>query len=422
MKKIIILTFIFYTIFITSCKQENVNTKDNHKHISTEHTHEHSSNEHDEKDQHSHKSHAQDSEKQDHEHNENCDHSHDHDTDEHDHSKTPHNENLKTKIIRPELFTKTLNTTGTIKVSPTSEYIINAKTSGVIKFQNNNLVIGSDVKNGSNLFTISGEEMANNNINVQFVNAKNNYRQSKENFLRAKSLITENIISQKEFLARKSKFESDSTSYYILKKNFSFKALQINSPTNGKLFQLYVQNGEYVNAGQQLAIISKNCQNYIEVDLPKKYFTKIQNINSGKFQMEYDNKIYSFDHNSKISTGDRIKHGDPFIPISFSLEHNHDLIAGSFAEVWLNIEESKNSIVVPKSAIIEQQGLYFVFVKHAKDDYEKTLVTLDAINADKVKIDSGIDFGMEVVIDGVIELKLANSGSAATDSHYGHNH
>ncbi len=434
MRKFTLITILLYSLFVISCNSKNTE----HSHDDHNHSHSHTND----VEKHSpisgeHGGHVHETEEHDHEHEDihkSDEHTcidkvhvheieeHNHEHEENDHSTESHNKNIKTKIVLPEKFTTTINTTGTIKVLPTSEIIITAKTSGIIKFQHNNLVLGSLIKKDLILFTISGEKMANDNINLQFIKAKNKYLQSKENFSRAKTLISENIISQKEFLNRKLTYESDSTSYFILNENFSSRALQIKSPGNGKLFQLFVKNGEYVNSGQQLAIISKSCHNFLQVDLPKKYFTKISKINSGRFRMEYNDRLYSFDHDAKISTGNRIIKGNPFIPINFSLAHNHDLIPGSFAEVWLDIEKSDNSIIVPKSAIIEQQGLYFVFVKHGEDDYEKTQVTIDEINAENVKIGSGIHFNNEVVIQGVMELKLSNPNTSGIDSHYGHNH
>lgn len=347
------------------------------------------------------------------------DHSHDAAETDHDHSSSIHN--LETIRIAPTLYINTIKTTGMIKISPASETVIIAKSDGIVNFAVENLVTGRQLQKGTQLFKISGKDISGNNLDVQFTTAKNKYHQSKAALQRARSLIDDNIISQDEYLGRKSQFDADSIQYHILKKNYTTASLAINTPVAGEIYKLFVNNGDYITAGEKLAIISENHHNYLEVDVPKKYFHKRHEINSGNFKMEYGHGLHAFYAEAKMAEGTRLKPGSPFIPVSFSLDHNNELISGSFAEVWLNIDKTEKAVVVPKSALIEQQGLYFVFVKKGAEDFLKTPVKIESMNSWEAHIASGLHFGDEVVVSGVLELKLSQANSSV-DPHAGHNH
>lgn len=426
MQKILIILIYIFAAFNFSTAQENTHNSQNHSHhekcdsedcqnsTSTTHNHLHEDDAHcQEKGHHKH-SHEN---RHEHSHEEH----HDHSDENHDHQHNFEIQGLKTITIRPSTFIKTINTSGIIKVLPASEQVIIAKSNGIVTFSSPDLMIGTDVNKDEKLFEISGQNLVNNNPDILIIEAKNKYQQSLESYQRAKSLISEKIISRQEFLSRKSDFQADSLRYSILMENFDSEKLFIRSPMTGKLFELLVKNGDYVSAGDKLAVISRDYHNYLEVNLPKKYYSRISTINSGQFRTEYCSEIHSFNEHEKLSQSRRVQIGNPFIQMNFSLAHNHDLLPGSFAEVWLDVEKCTNTMVIPKSAIIEQQGLYFVFVKHSDSDYHKTQIDVISMNAEEAQIASGLHFGDDVVIEGVLELKLSQSASKI-DPHAGHNH
>ncbi len=409
MKPLIIFTIYLLAIINILSAQQIHTHSDNHQqhtpaHDDTQQTHSHvtSSNTNHDHSAHDHNTHSQEEATHDHQH-------------EH------HKDHLSTMIIKPTTYIKTIKTTGVIKVNPTSELVITAKTSGILNYNQSTIVTGKEVTKGKPLFTISGDAMVDNNINVKFNAAKNAFQQSKEHYQRAKILIQDKIISRQDFLSRKAIYEKDSLNYQLLKNNFASRQLRIKAPKTGEIFNLFVKNGAYVQSGQKLAIITQTCHNYLSVNLPKKYYHKRHHINSGNFKMEYSQQVNYFQSTANIANSGRLVEGSPFIPLHFSLGHTHDLIPGSFAEVWLNIDKIDDTIVVPKKALIEQQGLYFVFVKKGPDDYLKTAVKVGSMNVYEAQIDDGLHTGDEVVVEGALELKLTQSGGAI-DPHAGHSH
>ena len=77
-------------------------------------------------------------------------------------------------------------------------------------------------------------------------------------------------------------------------------------------------------------------------------------------------------------------------------------------------------ITVPVSALTEEQGLYFVYLKLDEECYRKQEVAVGASDGIRVEIISGLHEGDNVVTHGAYNVKLA-SASNAIPAHT-HNH
>ena len=89
--------------------------------------------------------------------------------------------------------------------------------------------------------------------------------------------------------------------------------------------------------------------------------------------------------------------------------------------MWLLTGASGNVISVPESALTEEQGLYFVYVRLDEDCYRKQHVTLGRDNGRRVEILSGLEAGDEVVTEGAYHIKLASVSTVVPEGHT-HNH
>ena len=76
----------------------------------------------------------------------------------------------------------------------------------------------------------------------------------------------------------------------------------------------------------------------------------------------------------------------------------------------------ENVIALPRTAITEQQGLYFVYIQIDEEGYRRQEVTLGADDGVNVQILSGVKAGDPVVTQGAYQIRLA-SVSAALPSH-----
>ena len=138
------------------------------------------------------------------------------------------------------------------------ENLLSAKTNGIVSISVKNVLEGNNVSKGQNLFSISGSGLADNNSSVRFLEAKNNFEKTKSDYERTKELAKDKIVSEKDLINVKNQYDNAKVIYYNLSKNFNSSGQNIRSSMNGYIKQVFVKNGQYVEAGQPVVIISQN--------------------------------------------------------------------------------------------------------------------------------------------------------------------
>ena len=70
--------------------------------------------------------------------------------------------------------------------------------------------------------------------------------------------------------------------------------------------------------------------------------------------------------------------------------------------------------------LIEEQGVYSVFIRLDEEGYKKQWVTLGANNGSEVQILSGLKPGDEVVTRGAYQIKLSSASNAIPAHSHSH--
>ncbi len=326
-----------------------------------------------------------------------------------------------TMELIPTNFNEIIRATGEIQSSQSDEIILIAKSSGIVIFQKKSLVPGMAVNAGMNLFIISGADLTINNIENQFATAKVKYKNSEQNYGRALELVKTKAISEKDFQEYKSEFQKDSIIYHKLAKNISQKGVKIKNPTSGFIQNLYVSEGQYVEAGTPLASVVKNKKLVVKVDVSMQYQNSLYQIETANFKQQFSNKIYNLsDLNGKLLSVGKSVREEYFIPVFFEITNNGEFIDGSFIDVYIKSRVVLNQIVVPKSAVIEEQGKHFVYVQTGGESFEKRYITINFFDGNNYAVSKGIKFSERVVTEGSYYIKL--SSMSGTLPIHGHAH
>lgn len=379
----------------------------------------------------------------DHEHDTDHNHSHDHDLEhgpdcDHDHSHDEEVSNpngitftkvqaskidfaVETPSIEP--FGQVVKTTAQIQSSQNDETIVSARTAGIVLFSGNNIVEGQSIGSGQTLFTISGTGMAENNVNVRFIEAKNNFEKAQADYNRAEELAKEKIVSDKEFLQIKSEYETAKAVYDNLHKNFSDKGQRVSGSAGGYIKQLFVSNGQYVEEGQALVSISKNKSLLLKADIQTKYASLLPFISTANIRTMDKQITYSLeDLNGKVlSYGKSVNEDNYMLPVTFQIDNKAGFIPGGFVEVYIRTKSEQPVMTIPQTALTEEQGLYFVYVQLATESYEKREVKTGMTDGIRTEIIRGLNKNEKVVTRGAMSVKLAQA-SGALDPHAGHVH
>lgn len=385
----------------------------------TEHAHSHEAHEH---------NHAE-GEKCNHDH----DHDHDHEADSHDHSHATeigeaHTDEiifspeqaksigLEIETVKPSVFHQVIKTSGQILSAQGDEVTISATSSGIVSFNKASLNEGLAVKGGETLFSISSKKLVDGD---PVLKAKAAFEIAERDFNRAESLIKDRIISEKEYNEFKLAYENARIAYEAVEKQTTAKGIGVTTPINGFVKTKLVNEGEFVEVGQALMIVTQNRKLHLRADVSERYYKDLGNITSANFKSLYDNTIYQLSEmgGRLTSYGRNVSSEEYYLPVNFEFNNIGQVIAGSYVEVFLLGKPLENVMTMPLSSLTEEQGIYFVYLQVHPDAYKKQEVTIGANDGERVEILSGLKSGDVVVTKGAYHVKLASASSAIPHAH-----
>lgn len=327
------------------------------------------------------------------------------------------NAGIKAENITPGDFNSVLKTSGKVLSASGDESTVVATIAGVVS-PTRQFTDGTQVGKGSPLFTISTARLEDGDVSSR---ARIAYNTAKAEFERAEKLVADKIITEKEYLAAKADYERTKLAYEAVGTK-SAKGVTITAPTGGFVKECNVRDGDYVEVGQPLMTITQNRNLYLRADVAERDYPILGRVVSAKFKPSYSDNVYDISSldGKLVSYGKTSGTTSSFIPVTFEFANTGGVVPGSYAEIYLVTGKRENVMSVPLSALIEEQGVYSVFVKEDDMHYHKHEVTTGETDGERIEIKSGIEPGDNVVTEGAIRVKLA-SASSAIPAH-NHNH
>ena len=327
-----------------------------------------------------------------------------------------------TAEARCEPFGQVIRTVAQIVPSQGDERIISAKTNGTVYFDVN-ITEGQSVASGQTLLTIDGSATADNNLAVRYAQAESEYNRAKAEYDRKTELAKEHIVSQGDLLQAKTDFANAEVNFNHLKRNFSAGKERVGAPIGGFVTRVWVQNGQFVESGQPLLVVSQNRNLLLKAEVPPRYYHLLPHITTANIRELYNNRTYTLDQldGRFLSYGKTTDIDHPLISVLFQIKNQAGLLAGSFVEMYIKTQTQAQAVTIPSGSIFEEMGNYFVFVQLTPELFEKRTVTTGVTDGMFIEIKAGVAAGERVVSKGAILVKLAQS-SGALDPHAGHVH
>lgn len=317
---------------------------------------------------------------------------------------------VKVSTIEPGTFEQVIKTSGQVLAAQGDESVAVATVAGVVSFHGK-VTEGMSVGKGSTLLTISSSNIADGDP-VQ--RARIAYEISKKEYERMKALVKNKIVSDKDFAQAEQNYENARISYEALAKGNTKGGQAISSPIGGYVKNILVKEGDYVTIGQPLVSVTQNRRLFLRAEVSEKYYPYLRTIGSANFKTPYDNKVYALKELSGrlLSFGKSAGDNSFYVPVTFEFDNKGDIIPGSFVEVYLLSTPMENVISLPRTALTEEQGLFFVYLQLDEEGYKKQEVTLGADNGKSVQILTGVKAGDRVVTEGAYQVRLASASNA----------
>lgn len=326
---------------------------------------------------------------------------------------------LQTEIVSEGQFNSVIKVSGEILPAQGDEASAVATSSGIVTFGKNKILPGIKVSKGVDLAYVSAREMAEGD---PVAKAKAEYEAAEKQFERAESLLKSNAVSQKAYEQAKKDYDVAKARYDAYSSKSGASGVAIQSPLSGYIKQVFVNEGDYVEAGQLVATVSQNSRLQLQADLPEKFWSSARQISGANFRPSYSDETFSVKElgGRIVSVGRTSSAGSFYLPVIFEFANRGNFVSGAFCDIYL-LESVRNGVIsLPESALTEEQGVYYVYLKVGEDDYKKQEVKIGASDGIRREILKGVAVGDEVVTEGAYQVKLASVAGAIPG--HTHNH
>lgn len=324
---------------------------------------------------------------------------------------------MEAEVIHPGAFREVIQAGGQILSAQGQEATVVAASSGVVSFSRK-IAEGIEVGKGSELLSVSAEHIQEGD---PVRKAKVAYEKPRKNTNVQKTGRQPDCVA-KEFAALREAYQNARLAYEALLPSKSGKGVAVKAPIGGFVKNCLVKEGDYVTVGQPLMTVTQMRRLVLKADVSERYYAQLPRIVSANFKTPYNNKVYCLENlgGKVLSFGKSSGDTSYYVPVTFEFDNRGDMVPGAFVEVFLLSGERQGVISLPESALTEEQGLYFVYLKLDDECYKKQEVQLGTSNGERVEILSGLKDGDTVVTRGAIHVKLA-AASNAIPAH-SHNH
>ena len=317
-----------------------------------------------------------------------------------------------------------INSVGKVVNIPTQMQIVVAKGRGSLMCVNSSLAEGTYVRKGTLLASIVSSSFVNDNMNVKLSEANANFTLAKQEYKRKKELAKEQIVTRSELERAKANYTTAKSVLDNLKANFSQQGERVVAPMDGYVSHIYIDNGEFVDQGDVLYSISKSNKVRITAQVSAKYYAELDDISEVIFSQQNRGVSYTLDEldGSILGYSHDLEGGETLISVTFAVDNSKaQLLVGSLINIDIVTLGDDAVITVPRGALIEEMGNFFVYKQLTAELFEKSPVHIGRLNARRVEITEGLEVEERVVSEGAVMVKLSQS-AGAIDPHAGHVH
>ncbi|WP_103864944.1 efflux RND transporter periplasmic adaptor subunit [Aquimarina sp. I32.4] len=289
---------------------------------------------------------------------------------------------IKVGTVEKRNIGKELNVNGMIDVPPQSNLSITVPYGGFLKFTD--MLPGTRLKKGQLVARVENPQFIEFQQNYLEAVAKNEYL--KADYERQKTLNQEEVSSTKIFQKAKSDYLINKASIQALesklkmvgvspssvRKGKIFSVVNVYSPINGVVREVYVNTGKYFGAQDVLMDITNADDLHVELKVYEDDIPLIKNEQRIRFRLA--NQPDTWMEAEVFLIGNNVRE-DRSITIHGHLkEENHELLPGMFVNARIEVG-TQEAYTVPEAAIVRFDEKYYVFEIGKKRKEGEKIVT-----------------------------------------------
>ncbi len=316
-------------------------------------------------------------------------------------------------------FSGVIKCAGRVMPATGGESTVSATVGGIVKLSRG-WSIGAPVARGAAVATLTTAGLPGGDVGSL---ALTEYERAKDAWERAQKLIDDRIITREEYLTAKADYDRARLALEAVGHGGTGRGITATAPSSGYVKQLLVRDGDYVEVGQPLMTITQNRHLYLRAEVPERYYARLPRVTTARFSPAHSPQVYDLSE-----MGGRVvgygRSGSPessaSIPMTFEFDNSADILPDSYAEIYLLTAPREGVVSVPLTALTEEQGIYYIYVKVDDEGYKRRTVTLGERDGRRAELTSGLEPGEAYVSSGAIHVKLAGAGKAIPG--HTHNH
>lgn len=263
------------------------------------------------------------------------------------------------------------------------------------KLMDFNINLGSKVSKGQTIGKVDTKT-----YDIQLQNLQLAVGKMERDYKRNKELFEGNALSESNYLDSKFAYESRKLEMEQLQQQINDS--YIKSPISGTIIDKRNVSGEFIGAGNPVAIV-------VDVDLLK-IFVSVNESEVRFIKLNQEVSILADVFPDKNFKG-KVTYISPNtdenfnykIEIQARVKENADLKAGTYVNVLFETNTKDIALQIPKKALVEGVKNAYVYVQNG-DRAEKRTIKVGRENGDYIEVVSGLKEGEKVVVDGQINI------------------
>lgn len=193
--------------------------------------------------------------------------------------------------------------------------------------------------------------------------------------------------------------------------------LAIQSPIRGVVAARSITPGSRVEAGTLLFSIIDPSVVWLTVNVPAALASRIGGRSGASFELEGAGR--RFQTRRTVSIGSVIDPQSRTLPLIYEVSNANGLIrVGSTARVAIRTDHRVTGVVIPASAVLDEDGRPIVYVQTEGETFAKRELMLGGQDRERVLVLGGIKSGDRVVTGAAYQVRLASlSTSVPLEGH-----
>lgn len=314
-------------------------------------------------------------------------------------------------------FREAVKAAGVIENSLGTERIISAPASGIVSF-GSGIVTGRAVTAGQPLFSISSKGLEQSDATATL---RIEAEAARKAFERAGQLIKDNLITRTEYDRLRAEYERASASASTVAAKAA-KSVGVLSPIAGYLITVNVAPGAFVNMGDPLATVAADRRLMLRAEVSERHREFARQVSGANIRLSGSDTSVSLASLSPrvLSSATATASNSHFLPVYIEFDNPGGLSSGSVVETYLLGPTRQGVISVPVSALVEEGGYFYVYVKQPDEHelFRKAEVKTGPNDGLRVEITSGLNEGETVVTQGAPRIRMAGMGSSIQGHHH----